>query len=139
MRALEFIENLPKHPPIHVADWQPKNRSIKLVMLQANFSTLFTISINAILIGYYWICPAVLLQAPPNLLLLINRSTIWILFISLQKPYVFQQRKIGIWDFNCCFLFQTNHSLFWTAPNQAPLTSPLTLSITAFLSAASAS
>jgi hypothetical protein len=83
MYPFELVENLPKHPPIHVTDWQPKNWSVKLVMLLTDFSTLFTISVDAVFVGYEWICPTIFLQAPPNLLLLINRSTIWVLLIRL--------------------------------------------------------
>ena len=45
-------------------------------MLFTDFSSLLTISINTVLVGYYRICPTVLLQATPNLLLLLNRGTI---------------------------------------------------------------
>src|SRR3972149_1371605 len=49
------------------------------VRLQANFNALFTINITPVFIGYYRVCPAVFLQAAPNLLLLLNSGTIWVL------------------------------------------------------------
>jgi len=43
-------------------------------MLFTNLRSLLAISVRSILIGYDWVSPTVFLQAPPNLLLLINRS-----------------------------------------------------------------
>jgi hypothetical protein len=50
-------------------------------MLFTNLRSLLAISVRSILIGYDWVSPTVFLQASPDLLLLINRGTVWVLLV----------------------------------------------------------
>jgi hypothetical protein len=70
----------------------------------ADLSPLFPISKNAIPIRNDRVCPAVLLQATPNLLLLLKRHLVGILLIRLQKPKILNKCQISFRNLNRCLL-----------------------------------